>query len=110
MNSDNLLSNKFVADCEQSPLQPISKNQSQTIDDALPSRHHLLSNAQRTLPEYTLIYEFFTNELNLTAELTVQQASPPPPWYINFSDNRTKISGWKDSNCLYSACITYHLL
>jgi len=61
-------------------------------------------------PEYCLLVEFF--EIKLKASLYKNLTNPPLvlAWYINkpITNRSSRISGWKESNALYSATITYH--
>ncbi|TPH18073.1 hypothetical protein [Litorilituus lipolyticus] len=61
-------------------------------------------------PEYCLLVEFF--EIKLKASLYKNLTNPPLvlAWYINkpITNRSSRLSGWKESNALYSATITYH--
>ncbi len=61
-------------------------------------------------PNYVLVMEFF--KVKLTAALFKNLANPPvlTQWFeqLSHKTNSSRLSGWKDSNLLYSARTTYH--
>ena len=70
----------------------------------------LFSNEAQTSPNYVLEVAFF--EEKLSAALYKHLANPPlqVSWFeqLGHSTNSSRLSGWKDSNLLYSSRKTYH--
>lgn len=64
----------------------------------------------QTNPDYVLVIEFF--EVKLTTALFKNLTNPPLllDWFEQVSANNSssRLSGWKDSNSLYTSSITYH--
>ncbi len=98
-----------LSEAENTPLQPLSENHSKSIDFAQPIRASLLTSNLNQTPEYTLVYELLTAQLDVFANHESTLAQEPPSWFMNFSDNSSRLSGWKDSNSLYTSKVTYHL-
>lgn len=67
------------------------------------------SSELQTSPYYVLVIEFFA--IKLTAGLYKNLANPPliVDWFEQLSAKSTssRISGWKDSNLLYTSVVTY---
>ncbi|WP_372880571.1 hypothetical protein [Psychromonas sp.] len=102
-----------VSAADNTQLHPLSESHSKSIDFAQPIRATirasvLTSNLNQT-PEYILVYQLLTAQLDVFANHESRLAQEPPPWFMNFSDNSSRLSGWKDSNSLYTSKITYHL-
>lgn len=70
----------------------------------------LFSNEAQTSPNYVLEIAFF--EEKLCAALYKHLANPPlqVTWFeqLGHRTNSSRLSGWKDSNLLYSSRKTYH--
>jgi hypothetical protein len=70
----------------------------------------VFSNEIQTTPNYFLVIEFFKRELS--AGLFKNLANPPSRlnWFeqLSHKSNSTRLSGWKDSNTLYTSRINYH--
>jgi len=70
----------------------------------------LFSTEIQTTPSYILVIEFFKPKL--VAGLFKHLANPPqiPTWFerLSHKTNSSRLSGWKDSNSLYSSRITYY--
>ena len=70
----------------------------------------VFSNKIQTTPNYFLVIEFF--EVKLSAGLFKHLANPPVPlsWHeqLSHQSNGNRLSGWKDSNTLYTSRLTYH--
>ncbi|WP_350544082.1 hypothetical protein [Pseudoalteromonas sp. 5-MNA-CIBAN-0065] len=63
----------------------------------------------QTEPEYDVIYEFFIHTLARQFYLQPKAISTALPWYTVVSNNKkSRISGWKEANLLYSATNTHH--
>lgn len=118
LNSDKVTSNENntiislldneSSEIELTPLQPQSENHSKSIDFVQPIRASLLTNNINQTPEYILVYELLTAQLDVFANNENRLAQISPAWFMNFSDNSARLSGWKDSNSLYSSKATYH--
>lgn len=68
------------------------------------------TNDRQTTPNYSLVIEFFV--LKRTVALFKHLTNPPQhvKWFEkhNKNSNSNRLSGWKDSNLLYTARLTYH--
>ncbi|MGB2708773.1 MAG: hypothetical protein WBC41_11580 [Pseudoalteromonas nigrifaciens] len=63
----------------------------------------------QTEPEYDVIYEFFIHTLARQFYLQPKAISTALPWYTVVSNSKkSRISGWKEANLLYSATNTHH--
>jgi len=63
----------------------------------------------QTEPEYDIIYEFFIHTLARQFYLQPKAISTALPWYTVVSNSKkSRISGWKEANLLYSATNTHH--
>ncbi|MGO2349527.1 hypothetical protein [Pseudoalteromonas nigrifaciens] len=63
----------------------------------------------QTEPEYDVIYEFFIHTLGRQFYLQPKAISTALPWYTVVSNSKkSRISGWKEANLLYSATNTHH--
>lgn len=63
----------------------------------------------QTEPEYDVIYEFFIHTLERQFYLQPKAISTALPWYTVVSNSKkSRISGWKEANLLYSATNTHH--
>ena len=57
-------------------------------------------------PSFKLEFEFFPPDLaNERYNVSTLNAKP---WFLQSSAGRSRVSGWKDGNSLYTASITYH--
>tara|TARA_R110002049_G_scaffold266894_2_gene443152 strand:- start:95 stop:646 length:552 start_codon:yes stop_codon:yes gene_type:complete len=62
----------------------------------------------QTEPEYDVIYEFFIHTLARQFYLQPKAISTALPWYTVVSNSKkSRISGWKEANLLYSATNTH---
>jgi len=70
----------------------------------------VFSNEIQTTLNYVLVIEFF--EIKLTAGLFKNLANPPAQlnWYeqLSHKSHSNRLSGWKDSNTLYTARAIYY--
>ncbi|HAG40934.1 MAG TPA: hypothetical protein DCL33_13725, partial [Pseudoalteromonas sp.] len=60
-------------------------------------------------PEYDVVFEFFAHthfrEIYLSPNAFIAQQ----PWYTLVTHSKkSRLSGWKDANLLYTAVSTYH--
>jgi len=63
----------------------------------------------QTEPEYDVIYEFFIHTLARQFYLQPKAISTALPWYtVVCNSKKSRISGWKEANLLYSATNTHH--
>jgi len=69
----------------------------------------VFANEIQTTANYILIFEFF--ELKLSAGLFKNLANPPLQlsWFeqLSHQSNSNRLSGWKDSNTIYTSRISY---
>jgi len=107
-NRVNPLLDNTLSEVDNSPLQPQSQNHSKALDFAQPIRASLLTNNLNQTPEYVLVYELLSAQLDVFADHETRLAQSPPAWFMQFSDNSTRLSGWKESNNLYASKVTYH--
>ena len=99
-----------VSEADNTPLQPLSENQTKSLDFAQPIRASLLTDNLEQTPEDVLLYELLSAQLDVFANHESALSQAPPAWFMVFSDNSSRISGWKDSNSLYTSKVTYHLI
>ena len=60
-------------------------------------------------PEYAVVYEFFVQNALRHIYLPPQAVTIRQPWYTwVFKSKKSRLSGWKDANLLYTAVTTYH--
>lgn len=107
-NIENLNTFQLTSETIKNPLAPISKRLSKSIDFAYPNRLNLLNNQQQHVPEYILVYELLTAQLDVFANRESTLAQSPVPWFMNYSESSSRLSGWKESNSLYASKVTYH--
>lgn len=89
----------------QQPATPSTKHRSQASEFAQPIRANLLIEHGEQSPDYVLVEELLKSQLDVFADNESQLAQTPPCWFMHFSDNSARLSGWKDSNTLYSSKI-----
>ena len=98
---------------EQQPTSVFDDNEPEDLLN-LPRLNRIsptLFNAEiQTTPNYVLVIEFF--EIKLTAGLFKNLANPPAQlnWFeqLSHKSHSNRLSGWKDSNTLYTARAIYH--
>ena len=60
-------------------------------------------------PEYDVVHEFFALNGCRHIFLRPQAVTINQPWYTwVFKSKKSRLSGWKDANLLYTAVTTYH--
>lgn len=60
-------------------------------------------------PEYDVVFEFFAQNLVRHIFLRPRAINPIQPWYTLVTNSKkSRLSGWKDVNLLYTAVTTYH--
>ncbi|MCJ8271577.1 MAG: hypothetical protein MJK04_19525 [Psychrosphaera sp.] len=57
-------------------------------------------------PEFRLQFEL--NPPDLSTGRYDRNKIDTIPWFLQSSAGKTRVSGWKDGNSLYTACITYY--
>jgi hypothetical protein len=57
-------------------------------------------------PEFRV--EFELNPPDLSSGRYDRSKITTIPWFLQSSAGKTRVSGWKDGNSLYTACITYY--
>ncbi|MEJ2911993.1 hypothetical protein [Pseudoalteromonas sp. C12FD-1] len=73
------------------------------------SNSSLFLHATQSEPEYDLVFEFFAQTLFREIHLRPNAFVVQQPWYTLVSHSKkSRLSGWKDANLLYSAVTTYH--
>lgn len=87
------------------PAAPSTKHRSQASEFVQPIRANLLIEHAEQSPDYVLVEELLKSQLDVFADNESQLAQAPPCWFMHFSDNAARLSGWKDSNTLYSSKI-----
>ncbi len=98
-----LLNQKFPAPKEQRKLKD-----GKHVDPGLNRNSYLLSEYQRQ-PVYQLEIEFNPPLPPTQKSASSLAVNDYRPWFLsNHGGNPARISGWKQSNSLYSASITYH--
>ena len=98
-----------LSSVDNTPQHPLSENHSQSLDFSQTIRANLLTHKLPQTPEYVLVYELLSVQLDVFADHEDSLAKAPTVWFMHFSDSSSRLSGWKDSNSLYSAKATYHL-
>jgi len=64
---------------------------------------------EQSEPQYDVIFEFFAHTITEQIYLQSQPVNKPKPWYTLVSKSKkSRLSGWKDANLLYTAVTTYH--
>jgi hypothetical protein len=94
-----------ITDAVQKPATPSTHHRSQATEFAQPVRANLLVEHIEQSPDYVFVEELLKNQLDVFADNETQLAQVPPCWFMHFSDNAARLSGWKDSNTLYSSKI-----
>lgn len=76
-------------------------------ESPLPQTHRsvLFLSDNQSEPQYEPILEFGDADTKRTS--VTQSPVIPIPWYV-ISSGKSRLSGWKDGNTLYTAKITYH--
>jgi hypothetical protein len=87
------------------PAAPSTQHRSQASEFAQPIRANLLIEHIEQSPDYVFVEELLASQLNVFADNESQLAQVPLCWFMQFSDNTARLSGWKDSNTLYSSKI-----
>ena len=87
------------------PLSPSTQHRSQVSEFVQPIRANLLIEHVEQSPDYVLVEELLKSQLDVFADNETQLAQTPPCWFMHFSDSAARLSGWKDSNTLYSSKI-----
>ena len=60
-------------------------------------------------PEYDVVFEFFAQNLVRHIFLRPRAVNRIQPWYTLVTNSKkSRLSGWKDVNLLYTAVTTYH--
>lgn len=107
--SDSYVLEKEIIESKDSPLQPTSEQQSESIDFITPLRANLLNYKQFQSPDYIFVYALLISQFDIFENNESALAQAPPAWFMSFSGNSSRLSGWKESNSLYTAKNTYHL-
>lgn len=107
--SDSYVLEKEIIESKDSPLQPTSEQQSESIDFITPLRANLLNYKQFQSPDYIFVYALLISQFDIFENNESALALAPPAWFMSFSGNSSRLSGWKESNSLYTAKNTYHL-
>ena len=103
-------------------IQPISKS----VDTAQHKKTHqtdfdahqprltannssLFLHTVQSEPEYDVVFEFFAQNLVRHIFLRPRAVNRIQPWYTLVTNSKkSRLSGWKDVNLLYTAVTTYH--
>ncbi|GLS89234.1 hypothetical protein GCM10007916_03010 [Psychromonas marina] len=107
--SDSYVLETELIETKDSSLQPVSDQQGELIDFITPLRANLLNYKQFQSPDYIFVYALLTAQLDIFENNENTLAETPPAWFMSFSGNSSRLSGWKESNSLYTAKNTYHL-
>jgi len=107
--SDSYVLEKEIIETKDSSLQPTSEQQGESIDFITPLRANLLNYKQFQSPDYIFVYALLIAQLDIFENNESALAQSPPAWFMSFSGNSSRLSGWKESNSLYTAKNTYHL-
>ncbi len=69
----------------------------------------LFQASQQSYPLYWLTVQFYPPDLSLARLQHSEKSTDQEPWFLQASlNNGARMAGWKDSNLLYTARITYH--
>lgn len=77
-----------------------------TLPQSLPHRSMVFNSDTQVEPEYQLVFEFAPSD-DVFARQYFKEYQPEP-WYLSATLGKSRINGWKDSNNLYKASLTYH--
>ena len=73
------------------------------------SNSSLFLHVAQSEPEYDVVFEFFAHTLFREIYLSPNAFIAQRPWYTLVTHSKkSRLSGWKDANLLYTAASTYH--